>query len=96
MLLLLGVCCVRRLSEVVSAAGVQPTVLAADTPLTAILAIGSNAGPAQLARKFPLDLFPKGVIVPVSPAAASCLMQQQQQQLERMQAASTAHLLQHC
>jgi len=41
-------------------------VLAADTPLTAILAIGSNAGPQQLARKFPLDLFPEGVIVPVS------------------------------
>lgn len=52
--------------EVVAAAGVQPSVLAADTPLTAILAIGSNAGPQQLARKFPLDLFPEGVIVPVS------------------------------
>jgi hypothetical protein len=41
-------------------------MLTADTPLTAILAIGSNAGPVQLARKFPMDLFPEGVIVPVS------------------------------
>lgn len=71
-----GLCCVvlcchaYRLSGVLSAAGVQPSVLAADTPLTAILAIGSNAGPAQLARKFPLDLFPEGVIVPVS----TCLL----------------------
>jgi hypothetical protein len=71
LLLLLLVCCNSSLSQVVTAAGVQPSVLAADTPLTAILAIGSNAGPAQLARKFPLDLFPGGVIVPVSPAAAN-------------------------
>lgn len=42
-----------------------PSVLDGSTPLTAILAIGSNAGPAQLARKFPLDLFPQGVVVPV-------------------------------
>lgn len=49
-----------------SAAGVGSSVLTASTPLTAILAIGSNAGPSQLARKFPLELFPEGVVVPVS------------------------------
>jgi hypothetical protein len=32
---------------------------------TPILAVGSNAGVAQLARKFPSDLFPSGVVVPV-------------------------------
>lgn len=56
----------RPLSEVLAAAGVSPSVLTPTTPLTAILAIGSNAGPAQLARKFLLELFPEGVIVPVS------------------------------
>lgn len=50
--------------------GVQDTALLSrdgtPLPLTPILAIGSNAGPEQLARKFPLDLFPAGVVVPVS------------------------------
>ncbi|KAK9836283.1 hypothetical protein WJX81_001870 [Elliptochloris bilobata] len=32
---------------------------------TPVLAIGSNAGPGQLARKYPPDLFPHGVVVPV-------------------------------
>lgn len=54
-----------RLSDVLAQQGVKQSVLAADTPLTPILAIGSNAGPEQLARKFPLDLFPDGVVVPV-------------------------------
>ncbi|KAF6265604.1 hypothetical protein COO60DRAFT_1623787 [Scenedesmus sp. NREL 46B-D3] len=45
--------------------GVKQSVLTAETPLTPILAIGSNAGPEQLARKFPLDMFPDGVVVPV-------------------------------
>lgn len=62
-----------RLGDVLAAAGVQPAALTADTPLTAILAIGSNAGPAQLARKFPIELFPEGVIVPVSAAADAAL-----------------------
>lgn len=35
------------------------------TPFTPILAIGSNAGPEQLARKFPPDLFPQGAVIPV-------------------------------
>lgn len=58
-------CCACRLAEVLSGAGVAPSVLDSSTPLTTILAIGSNAGPEQLARKFPLDLFPQGVVVPV-------------------------------
>lgn len=62
-----------RLGDVLAAAGVQPAALTADTPLTAILAIGSNAGPAQLARKFPIVLFPEGVIVPVSAATDAAL-----------------------
>lgn len=33
--------------------------------LTPVLAVGSNAAPAQLARKFPADLFPDGVVIPV-------------------------------
>eukprot|EP00667_Euglena_gracilis_P012772 EG_transcript_13126 len=32
---------------------------------TPILAIGSNAGVSQLQRKFPVDLFPAGVVIPV-------------------------------
>ncbi|CAG9464428.1 unnamed protein product [Pedinophyceae sp. YPF-701] len=32
---------------------------------TPVLAIGSNAGVAQLARKYPRDLFPGGVVIPV-------------------------------
>lgn len=55
----------QQLADALSAAGVSPSVLDGSTPLTAILAIGSNAGPAQLARKFPLELFPQGVVVPV-------------------------------
>eukprot|EP00775_Hariotina_reticulata_P001048 gene1048-1384_t len=43
---------------------VQPPAVAALAQLTPILAIGSNAGPEQLARKFPLELFPDGVVVP--------------------------------
>lgn len=57
-----------RLARVLAAHGVAlpaPGVLAPDTPLTPVLAIGSNAGPEQLARKFPLSLFPDGVVVPV-------------------------------
>jgi hypothetical protein len=37
---------------------------------TPILAIGSNASPEQLARKYTLDMFPAGVVIPVSHAAA--------------------------
>lgn len=33
--------------------------------LTPVLAVGSNAAPAQLARKFPAELFPDGVVIPV-------------------------------
>ncbi len=33
-------------------------------PWTPVLAIGSNAGPEQLARKFPPEMFPAGVVVP--------------------------------
>ena len=33
--------------------------------LKPVLAVGSNAAPAQLARKFPLRLFPAGVTIPV-------------------------------
>eukprot|EP00803_Ostreobium_quekettii_P006300 evm.model.scf_1577.4 EVM.evm.TU.scf_1577.4 scf_1577:20380-24830(-) len=32
---------------------------------TAVLAVGSNAAPAQLARKFPNDDFPEGIVIPV-------------------------------
>ena len=33
--------------------------------LTPVLAVGSNAAPAQLARKFPAEQFPDGVVIPV-------------------------------
>ena len=33
--------------------------------LTPVLAVGSNAAPAQLERKFPLEMFPDGVVIPV-------------------------------
>ena len=33
--------------------------------LTPVLAVGSNAAPAQLERKFPLQMFPDGVVIPV-------------------------------
>lgn len=59
-----------RLLSVLQQEGVQDSALVSTDgkplPLTPILAIGSNAGPEQLARKFPLDLFPAGVVVPVS------------------------------
>ncbi|KAI8468085.1 MAG: hypothetical protein J3K34DRAFT_479333 [Monoraphidium minutum] len=46
--------------------GIEPgELLPPGTPLTPILAIGSNAGPEQLARKFPPALFPRGAVVPV-------------------------------
>lgn len=32
---------------------------------TPVLAIGSNASPQQLARKYPADLFPEGITIPV-------------------------------
>eukprot|EP00878_Enallax_costatus_P035153 GHUV01039145.1.p1 GENE.GHUV01039145.1~~GHUV01039145.1.p1 ORF type:complete len:239 (+),score=61.25 GHUV01039145.1:190-906(+) len=58
-----------RLQTVLEREGVEDSaLLSADgkpLPLTPILAIGSNAGPEQLGRKFPIDLFPAGVVVPV-------------------------------
>lgn len=33
--------------------------------LTPVLAVGSNAAPVQLARKFPPSTFPDGVVIPV-------------------------------
>lgn len=33
--------------------------------LTPVLAVGSNAAPAQLARKFPSKRFPDGVVIPI-------------------------------
>ena len=39
--------------------------LAKGEKLTPVLAVGSNAAPTQLARKFPPDLFPDGVVIPV-------------------------------
>lgn len=33
--------------------------------LTPVLAVGSNAAPVQLARKFPKSMFPDGVVIPV-------------------------------
>ena len=36
-----------------------------DQTLTPVLAIGSNAAPQQLARKFPAERFPGGVLIPV-------------------------------
>ncbi|KAK9844864.1 hypothetical protein WJX74_007926 [Apatococcus lobatus] len=40
------------------------SLLAQDQTWTPVLAIGSNAGPSQLARKFPAKLFPHGVLIP--------------------------------
>ena len=39
--------------------------LSREEPLTPVLAVGSNAAPDQLARKFPEELFPEGVVIPV-------------------------------
>ena len=39
--------------------------LTKEEKLTPVLAVGSNAAPAQLARKFPAELFPNGVVIPV-------------------------------
>lgn len=39
--------------------------LTREEPLTPVLAVGSNAAPDQLARKFPQQLFPEGVVIPV-------------------------------
>ena len=39
--------------------------LTKEAKLTPVLAVGSNAAPAQLARKFPAELFPDGVVIPV-------------------------------
>jgi hypothetical protein len=41
-----------------------PGAAPAAEPWTPVLAIGSNAGPEQLARKFPPEMFPTGVVVP--------------------------------
>jgi len=41
-----------------------PGAAPAAEPWTPVLAIGSNAGPEQLARKFPPEMFPAGVVVP--------------------------------
>lgn len=40
------------------------SLLAESQVWTPVLAIGSNAGPEQLARKFPAALFPHGVLIP--------------------------------
>ncbi|KAF8063801.1 NSE4A [Scenedesmus sp. PABB004] len=54
------------LADALATRGVAPrSALPPGAPLTPILAIGSNAGPEQLARKFPGELFPDGVVVPV-------------------------------
>eukprot|EP00878_Enallax_costatus_P035078 GHUV01039049.1.p1 GENE.GHUV01039049.1~~GHUV01039049.1.p1 ORF type:complete len:465 (+),score=115.48 GHUV01039049.1:190-1584(+) len=64
-----------RLQTVLEREGVEDSaLLSADgkpLPLTPILAIGSNAGPEQLGRKFPIDLFPAGVVVPVGKSKKS-------------------------
>ena len=39
--------------------------LTKEAKLTPVLAVGSNAAPAQLGRKFPAELFPDGVVIPV-------------------------------
>eukprot|EP00879_Flechtneria_rotunda_P014637 GHRR01015296.1.p1 GENE.GHRR01015296.1~~GHRR01015296.1.p1 ORF type:complete len:383 (+),score=106.09 GHRR01015296.1:506-1654(+) len=54
-----------KFGDVLRSQGVRSSIITNDHHLTPILAIGSNAGPEQLARKFPLDLFPDGVVVPV-------------------------------
>lgn len=39
--------------------------LSSGQKLTPVLAVGSNAAPVQLARKFPKMMFPDGVVIPV-------------------------------
>jgi hypothetical protein len=48
-----------------SLASVARTLVSGGEPRTPIFAIGSNAGVAQLTRKFPPALFPGGVLIPV-------------------------------
>jgi len=53
--------CVRRALEL----DPDASALAPPGHFAPILAVGSNAGVSQLARKFPPELFPQGVVVPV-------------------------------
>ena len=55
-----------RLADVLKQHGISAeALLPPGTPFTPVLAIGSNASPEQLARKFPPDMFPDGVVIPV-------------------------------
>lgn len=56
---------INSLQNVLKALGVDVACGVDLTAMTGVLAIGSNAAPAQLARKFTPDLFPDGVVIPV-------------------------------
>ena len=51
----------RRAEDLIRRLGIPWDAADARTP---VLAIGSNAGPEQLLRKYPPDLFPAGVAIP--------------------------------
>ena len=51
----------RRADDLIERLGIPWNAADVRTP---VLAIGSNAGPEQLLRKYPPDLFPRGVAIP--------------------------------
>lgn len=56
--------CFRSIAQVLKNHGAK-WELTKGHKLTPVLAVGSNAAPAQLARKFPPEMFPEGVVIPV-------------------------------
>lgn len=54
-------CCLARAENVLEKLGVE---WSPNDPRTPVLAVGSNAGPEQLLRKYPPVLFRDGVMIP--------------------------------
>lgn len=53
--------CICRAADAIRQLGITWDAQDERTP---VLAIGSNAGPEQLLRKYPPDMFPDGVLIP--------------------------------
>ncbi|GMH41490.1 hypothetical protein BSKO_09400 [Bryopsis sp. KO-2023] len=54
----------KKLGDLFDSMGVSEVVPTNESEYVKVLAIGSNAGPEQLHRKFPADVFPDGVVIP--------------------------------
>lgn len=57
-------CALRSMAQVLNNHGAK-WELTKGRKLTPVLAVGSNAAPAQLERKFSPEMFPNGVVIPV-------------------------------